>query len=220
MSSLLLTQLKGRVATVILNRPEKRNALSAELVAELTQWMTSLNANQDGIKDFGLATKASGYESVGSGGLHLGVRADFTSKDDPSLVAGQAPTTLEIGHTGIGSYAIEFSNLTSLVADKNAYIDFGDIYINTIQAKSLDFLVNDKLKATLGLTNNVLTQNLSNQTTGGNFALVAIRGMDFQSIARTARFISDNSIAEIASNNNSACHHFLFQKKKITGANK
>ncbi len=47
MSSLLLTQLKGRVATVILNRPEKRNALSAELVAELTQWMTSLNANQD-----------------------------------------------------------------------------------------------------------------------------------------------------------------------------
>ena len=47
MSSLLLTQLKGRVATVILNRPEKRNALSAELVADLTQWMTSLNANQD-----------------------------------------------------------------------------------------------------------------------------------------------------------------------------
>ena len=47
MSSLLLTQLKGRVATVILNRPEKRNALSAELVAELTQWMTSLNSNQD-----------------------------------------------------------------------------------------------------------------------------------------------------------------------------
>ena len=43
----MLTQLKGRVATVILNRPEKRNALSAELVAELTQWMTSLNANQD-----------------------------------------------------------------------------------------------------------------------------------------------------------------------------
>ncbi len=105
--------------------------------------------------------------------------------------------------TGIGSYAIEFSNLTSLVADKNAYIDFGDIYINTIQAKSLDFLVNDKLKATLGLTNNVLTQNLSNQTAGGNFALVAIRGMDFQSIARTARFISDNSIAAIASNDNS-----------------
>jgi hypothetical protein len=33
--------------------------------------------------------------------------------------------------------------------------------------------------------------------------LVAIRGMDFQSIARTARFISDNSIAAIASNDNS-----------------
>lgn len=181
----------------------QRNLIRMGASGAVTNARVALNANQEGIKDFGLATKASGYESVGSGGLHLGVRADFTSKDDPSLVAGQAPTTLEIGHTGIGSYAIEFSNLTSLVADKNAYIDFGDIYINTIQAKSLDFLVNDKLKATLGLTNNVLTQNLSNQTAGGNFALVAIRGMDFQSIARTARFISDNSIAAIASNDNS-----------------
>lgn len=46
MSSLLLTQVDGRVATVILNRPEKRNALSAELVSEMTSAMWELNANE------------------------------------------------------------------------------------------------------------------------------------------------------------------------------
>lgn len=46
MSSLLLTQVDGRVATVILNRPEKRNALSAELVSEMTSVMWELNANE------------------------------------------------------------------------------------------------------------------------------------------------------------------------------
>lgn len=182
------------------DKGEQRNLIRMGASGAVTNAKVSINANQEGIKDFGLTNKASGYESVGSGGLHLGMRADFTGKNDPNLVAGQSPTTLEIGHTGIGSYAIEFSNLTSLVADKNAFIDFGDIYINSIQAKSLEFLVNDKLKATLGLTNNVLTQNLSTKAAGDNFAFVAIRGMDFQSIARTARFISDNSIAELASN--------------------
>jgi hypothetical protein len=48
---------------------------------------------------------------------------------------------LEIGHTGKGSYAVQFNELRSLTGKNNAYIDFGDIYINTIQAQSLEFLV-------------------------------------------------------------------------------
>lgn len=182
---------------------EQQNLIRMGASGAVTNAKVSLNANQEGINDFGLTNKAAGYESVGSGGLHLGMRADFTGKNNPNLVAGQAPTTFEIGHTGIGSYAIEFSNLRSLVADKNSYIDFGDIYINSIQAKSLEFLVNDKLKATLGLNNNILTQILSTQSAGDNFAFIAIRGMDFQSIARTARFISDNSIAELTNTTDS-----------------
>jgi len=47
MSSFLLTQLEGRIATLILNRPEKRNALSAELVSEMTAAMVSVNANEE-----------------------------------------------------------------------------------------------------------------------------------------------------------------------------
>ena len=46
MSSLLLTQVDGRVATLILNRPEKRNALSAELVSEMTAVMVAFNADE------------------------------------------------------------------------------------------------------------------------------------------------------------------------------
>lgn len=182
---------------------EQQNLIRMGASGAVTNAKVLLNANQEGINDFGLTNKATGYESVGPGGLHLGMRADFTGKNNPNLVAGQAPTTFEIGHTGIGSYAIEFSNLRSLVADKDSYIDFGDIYINSIQAKSLEFLVNDKLKATLGLNNNILTQTLSTKSIGDNFAFIAIRGMDFQSIARTARFISDNSIAELTNTTDS-----------------
>jgi methylglutaconyl-CoA hydratase len=46
MSSLLLTQVDGRVATLILNRPEKRNALSAELVSEMSAAMVAFNADE------------------------------------------------------------------------------------------------------------------------------------------------------------------------------
>lgn len=47
MSSLLLTQVEGRIATLILNRPEKRNALSPELVSEMTAAMVSINENEE-----------------------------------------------------------------------------------------------------------------------------------------------------------------------------
>lgn len=43
MSELLRTQVDGPVAHLILNRPEKRNALSAELVYEMHQAMLALN---------------------------------------------------------------------------------------------------------------------------------------------------------------------------------
>ena len=47
MSSFLLTQLEGRIATLILNRPEKRNALSAAMVSEMIAAMVSANANEE-----------------------------------------------------------------------------------------------------------------------------------------------------------------------------
>lgn len=149
---------------------------------------------------------AGGYaDIVGAGGLHLALAADFTRADDTQRPVSMAATTLEIGHTGKGSYAIEFSKLRPLTTrgadgklhNKNAYIDFGDIYFNTVNAKSLDFIINDKLKRALATSSNTLAQVLSTNTAGENFALIAIRGFDFQSIAAKARFISDNSLAKL-----------------------
>jgi len=45
MSEILRIEMDGPVAHLILNRPEKRNALSAELVEHMYQAMLSLNAN-------------------------------------------------------------------------------------------------------------------------------------------------------------------------------
>ena len=44
--SLISIQTEDRIATVILNRPEKRNALSPELVSELTRAFTELNQSE------------------------------------------------------------------------------------------------------------------------------------------------------------------------------
>ncbi|TCB70657.1 hypothetical protein E0H88_07010 [Acinetobacter sp. ANC 4216] len=194
---------------------QQRNLIRMGASGAVTNATIFLNANQSGITDFGRTSTATitGYDAVGLGGLHFGVSADFTREGNTLLGTNQTPTTLEIGHTGNGSYAIEFSNLSPLtvrnsstktdVNTKNAYIDFGDIYINAIQAKSLDFLINDKIKKTLGVSGLVQTQQLSSLEKGNDFALIAIRGMDFQSIARKARFIADNSLAEITNDTSS-----------------
>jgi methylglutaconyl-CoA hydratase len=47
--SLISILLEDRIATVVLNRPEKRNALSPELVLELTQAFSNLN-NSENVK--------------------------------------------------------------------------------------------------------------------------------------------------------------------------
>ncbi|MDM1770803.1 DUF6160 family protein [Acinetobacter indicus] len=176
-----------------------------------------INANQAGIGKFNTVSRnsgdltettrqAGGYDIAGPGGLHLGMSAEFTREGNP-LLNGRAPTTLEIGHTGTGSYAIEFSNLSPLavrdsnnvddLTKRNAYIDFGDIFINTVQAKSLNFIINENMQKVLGSNTLELIYNISPDQNAQNLALIAVRGMDFQAIARKARFISDNSINAI-----------------------
>lgn len=171
------------------------------------------NANQAGIASFThvnrgggnaaetLTAAAAGYGFKDGGGLHFGVSADF-------LHDGANPTVFELGHTGTGSYAIEFSNLTRLNVrnsndpdaarnQQNAYIDFGDIYINSIRSNALGFVINEQIKNVLGAPAYELVYNPAPSANAQNMVLVAVRGMDFQAISRKARFISDNSIADI-----------------------
>ena len=124
---------------------------------------------------------------------------------------GALPTKFEIGHTGQGSYAIEFSNLSPLAIrnangslnTQNAYIDFGDIYVNTLRGTELEFALNTNIQKVLG-NSAIYEQKLTQTDQAQNFALIAIRGFDFQSIAREAKFISDNSIAKLTNQENSS----------------
>ncbi|MCO8067081.1 DUF6160 family protein [Acinetobacter schindleri] len=192
---------------------QTKNIMRMGASGALTNARLSVGANQEGITDFGTAGRLNGgnttannsYDAIGTGGLRLGMSAEFSSESDTNRSDQLKPTTLEIGHTGKDSYAVEFSNLRPLTTHdangsahkKNAYIDFGNIYINTIQANNLDFQINNKIKQTLGKDNNIVQQILSDGQNNSNFALIAIRDMDFQSIAAKARFISDNSLAEL-----------------------
>ncbi|OAL78640.1 hypothetical protein AY606_09600 [Acinetobacter sp. SFB] len=177
-----------------------------------------INSDQSGYQNFHralnstLSANTTDYQALGVGGLHFGMSAEFTRTGNALLGTKHKPTTLEIGHTGHGSNAIEFSDLAPLkirtsntdvnaLNSQNAYIDFGDIYINTVSTNNLNFIYNDTIEKVLGKNptdSNQITYAINPASTKQNAALIAVRGFDFQSIARTARFISDNSIEKIS----------------------
>ncbi|MWC18989.1 hypothetical protein GQO11_10010 [Acinetobacter johnsonii] len=194
-----------------------RNLIRIGASGALTNGKIVLNADQTGVAKFNMVNRvngnvqenevvaSAGYGFKNAGGLHLNVSADFT-RAGSSLLGAATPTTFELGHTGTGSYAIEFSNLSPLnvrtstdpnsaINSQNAYIDFGQIYINNIRTNSMGFVVNDQIKTILGAQNYELIYNPSPTGNASNMAFIAVRGLDFQAIARKARFISDNSIA-------------------------
>lgn len=194
-----------------------RNLIRIGASGALTNGKIALNVDQTGVAKFNTVNRvngnvqenevvaSAGYGFKNAGGLHLNVSADFTRTGN-SLLGAATPTTFELGHTGTGSYAIEFSNLSPLnvrtstdpnsaINSQNAYIDFGQIYINNIRTNSMGFVVNDQIKTILGAQNYELIYNPSPTGNASNMAFIAVRGLDFQAIARKARFISDNSIA-------------------------
>lgn len=197
---------------------ERKNIMRMGASGAVTNARLALSGDQTRVSAFDVSNKtstgtytresknAAGYQDlVGSGGLHFALAADFTNENDLNIPSTMSPTTLEIGHTGKGSYAVEFSKLRPLTTrnaqgqlhGKNSYIDFGDLYLNTITGKELEFIVNDNLKQALQAENNTLKQVLAAHENSEDFVLIAIRGMDFQSIAAKARFISDNSLSEL-----------------------
>jgi hypothetical protein len=192
----------------------QKNLIRMGASGALTNGKIFLNADQTGLANFNTVNatdlkettrKAQGYDT--KGGLHLGLAAEFTRQGNPLLTANHQATTLELGHTGKGSYAIEFSNLSPLAIrnansitaynTQNAYIDLGDIYINAAQTPTLSFIINENMRKVLGETAAELFYNIVPSGTTQNIALLAMRGMDFQAIARKARFISDNSMAAL-----------------------
>lgn len=78
--SLILTKIENRVGTIVLNRPEKRNALSAQLIAELTNAFEMFN-NDDAVKVI-LLKSASLPFCAGADLAYLTELRDFTFEEN------------------------------------------------------------------------------------------------------------------------------------------
>lgn len=74
--SLILTSIENRIGTIILNRPEKRNALSAELIAELKAAFDTMNASEE-VKIIVLKSAAKPF-CAGADLAYLTQLRDFT----------------------------------------------------------------------------------------------------------------------------------------------
>lgn len=142
---------------------------------------------------------------LGSSGLAARMKAEFTR-------GTATETTLELGHGGTNAYGIRFSNLSPLLIRKttngalntdNATFDSGDIYVNLINTKRMQMPVNTVLNtARLGsgtlTTNADYTHLVHNTTTNPNAVGIAIRGFEFQTIARKGEFIVSNDVTNAA----------------------
>ncbi len=163
---------------------------------------------------------ATSSSDMAGTGIAMNMKASFAPDvfDSSGNLTTQG-VRLELGGSGVNSYALEFGNLTPLQVRKNittgssdtslntdyASINFGNIYLNTVQSQTLSFQIGSTLAKILGTTtglsttanssgNYQYTQNVyEGAATSPNILSMAVRGFEFQSIARSARFIADNS---------------------------
>lgn len=144
---------------------------------------------------------------IGSTGIAFRLKGDFTR--DTADADGAAATTLELGGAGKNAYGVEFGKLTPLLTRKTvggalntdrAYFDSGNIYLNLANTKTLTMPQNGVLNASkIGNTDYLIksadyTQQIHGQTTNPSSLVIGVRGMEFQALARRARFIASNDI--------------------------
>lgn len=189
-------------------------ATNASLVVKGVDASSILGAayNVDGVT----AGTGTGGSLAGSQGLYMRVKADFTKHND---TLGGNESTLELGHGGTNAYGVEFSNLTPLLIRKTianggtplntdrAYFDTGDVYINLINSKKVQMPVNTTLntsRLTINGSTGVITPTtdyshvVHSQASNPNALAVAVRGFNFNAVARTSRFTVSNDVTNVA----------------------
>lgn len=144
---------------------------------------------------------ATSNNAMGGSGLAFRMKTDFTQEEDSMLAGGGQSTTLEIGGAGLNAYGFEFSHLTGLKPNTRASFDSGNVYLNLVDSKSLNFPINTVFQASRFGNGQFLTstedyiQNIHNQSLNNPYSLVAaIRGAEFQTIARRGRFTTSAGI--------------------------
>lgn len=188
----------------------KLGASGRMLNASLTFRGTDARSAADNVMGYafsGADVAGTGANStiIGSTGLALRMKAEFTR-------GGTNDTVLELGHGGTNAYGVSFSNLSPLLIRKtvggalntdNATFDSGNIYVNLINTKRLQMPANTVLN-TARLGSGTLTTAadyshlVHNTATNPNAVGIAIRGMEFQTIARKGTFIVSNDVSNAA----------------------
>lgn len=161
----------------------------------------------------GFATPATGTATnaspiIGSSGIGMRIRGEFTNEGDSMLSGGAKPTTLEIGGAGLNSYGFEFSNLSPLISNSNerAYFDSGNIYVNLANTKHLrmpsNTVLNTSRLRTNSGTDSFLTTNsdyesqqIHNLVENPRSVVIGIRGFDFQALSKRGRFTSNAGLS-------------------------
>lgn len=153
----------------------------------------------------GVTTTTNSDDTViGSSGIGLRVRGEFTKSGDSMLGADGKAVALEIGGAGPNSFGFEFGELHPLIynSKQRAYFDSGNVYLNLANTQHLKMPVNTVLtnQSRFGGSNSFLTSiDDYNQRIHGRDAnspnpysiVMAIRGADFQSVSHRGRFTSN-----------------------------
>ncbi|WP_026471257.1 DUF6160 family protein [Alkanindiges illinoisensis] len=156
-------------------------------------------------------TSGTNASIIGSTGIAIRMKGEFTR--DAADAGGGSPTTLELGGAGKNAYGVEFGKLTPLLTRTavngglntgRAYFDSGDVYINLANTKTLNMPANDVLNTSKIGNSDYLTkttdytQQIHGDATNPYSVVIGVRGLEFQALARQARFIASNDITGAA----------------------
>ena len=152
------------------------------------------------------APTATGANStvVGSSGIGLRIRGEFTASGDTMLGNDGEATTLEIGGAGNNTFGFEFGELEPLVSGstERAYFDSGNIYLNVVNTRHLALPENTVLRTSRfgGTTDTFLTsasdyiQQIHNLSVNPYSLAIAVRGAEFQALSKRGRFTSSSGV--------------------------
>lgn len=141
---------------------------------------------------------------VGSSGIGLRIRGEFTASGDTMLGNDGEATTLEIGGAGNNTFGFEFGELEPLVSGstERAYFDSGNIYLNVVNTRHLALPENTVLRTSRfgGTTDTFLTsasdyiQQIHNLSVNPYSLAIAVRGAEFQALSKRGRFTSSSGV--------------------------
>ena len=152
------------------------------------------------------APTATGANStvVGSSGIGLRIRGEFTASGDTMLGNDGEATTLEIGGAGNNTFGFEFGELEPLISGstERAYFDSGNIYLNVVDTRHLALPENTVLRTSRfgGTTDTFLTsasdyiQQIHNLSVNPYSLAIAVRGAEFQALSKRGRFTSSSGV--------------------------